>query len=77
MKQAIRDFIVTELLSGQTLEDEDELLLSGLVDSLSVMKLVSFIDKELGIRVPHADIKLRNFSTISAIADYLQTKQTA
>lgn len=77
MKQAIRDFIVTELLSGQALEDDQELLLSGLVDSLGVMKLVSFIDKELGVRVPHADIKLRNFATINAISDYLQTKQTA
>lgn len=77
MKQAIRDFIVNELLSGQQLEDDQELLLSGLIDSLGVMKLVSFIDRDLGVRVPHSDIKLRNFATINAIADYLRAKHTA
>ncbi len=77
MKQTIRDFIETDLLSGQKLEDDQELLLSGMVDSLGVMKLVSFIDKDLGIRVPHSDIKLRNFATIDAIANYLETKQAA
>ncbi len=77
MKQTIRDFIETDLLSGQKLEDDQELLLSGMVDSLGVMKLVSFIDKDLGIRVLHSDIKLRNFATIDAIANYLETKQAA
>lgn len=77
MRQAIKDFIATELLSGQTLADDDELLLSGMVDSLGVMKLIAFIDKELGIKVPHADIKLRNFSTIDALVSYLETKQPA
>ena len=77
MRQAIREFIETELLSGTTLQEDQELLISGLVDSLGVMKLVAFIDKELGIRVPHADIKLRNFATIDAIATYLEAKQAA
>lgn len=75
MRQAIREFIATELLSGTQLKDDDELLISGLVDSLGVMKLIAYIDKELGIRVPHADIKIRNFATINAISDYLETKQ--
>lgn len=77
MRQAISEFIETELLSGKKLEADEELLLSGLVDSLGVMKLVSFIDKELGVRVPHADIKLRNFATIDAIVSYLDTNQNA
>lgn len=77
MRQSLHEFIKNELLSGQELEDDQELLLSGYVDSLGVMKLVSFIDKELGIRVPHAEIKLSNFSTINAIVEYLQTKQAA
>jgi acyl carrier protein len=77
MRQAIRAFIVTELLSGTDVTDDQELLVSGLVDSLGVMRLVAFIDKDLGIRVPHADIKLRNFATIDAITGYLEVKQAS
>lgn len=77
MKQTIHKFIEADLLSGQKIDEDQELLLSGLVDSLGVMKLIAFIDKDLGIRVPHSDIKLRNFATINAITEYLQTKQAA
>ena len=77
MRQVIGDYIENELLSGTKLESDDqELLVSGLVDSLGVMKLISFIGKELDIRVPPADVKLRNFATINAIVDYLETKRT-
>ena len=35
MKDQVRQFIVNELLDGKTVSDGEELLLSGLVDSLA------------------------------------------
>ncbi len=76
MRQTIQKFIESELLSGVTIDGDQELLVSGMLDSLGVMRLVSFIDNKLGIRVPPGDIKLRNFETLDAIVEYLDAKHS-
>lgn len=75
----LRHFILSDLLLGQTAEikDDEDLLLSGLVDSLGVVRLVAFIESELHITVPPEDVVLENFQTINAIAEYLHQRQTA
>lgn len=76
MRQTIQKFIESELLSGVTIDGDQELLVSGMLDSLGVMRLVSFIDNKLGIRVPPGDVKLRNFATLDAIVEYLDAKHS-
>lgn len=77
MKQAIQEFIEKDLLSGQSVSTGEDLLTTELLDSLSVMRLVAFIDKKLGIRVPPKDLTLKNFSTIDSIAEYLSSQATS
>lgn len=71
MTDAVKDFVVNELLNGAAIDDQDELLLSGLVDSLGVMRLVAFLEQEFGIRIPHQDITIEHFTTIELIGRYL------
>ncbi len=73
-QELIRDFILDDLLLGQhdgDLDEETNLLLTGLVDSLGVMRMMMFIDDELDVQVPPADITIDNFRTIGTIANYL------
>jgi acyl carrier protein len=76
VKQDIQDFIERDLLSGRSVATNQDLLVSELLDSLAVMRLVAFIKKTLGIAVPARDVTLAHFRTIDAIAAYLDT-QTA
>ncbi len=71
MLDTIKSFIETELLSGREIDSGENLLLSGLVDSLGVMRLVAFIEVKFGLKVPAADIKLVNFATLDAIVAYV------
>jgi acyl carrier protein len=78
IQDALRQFIVNDLLLGQVAEikDDDDLLLSGLMDSLGVVRLIAFIESELHLTVPPEDVVLENFQTLAAITAYLQNRKT-
>lgn len=73
MKERLARYIANELLNQPDLamsEDQD-LLGSGLLDSLRVMSLVHFIEQDLGIDVPPEDVVIENFVSLAAIEAYL------
>ena len=76
MSNLIIDYIQKELLSGAETIDllpEDELLGSGLIDSLGIMKLIQFIETSYEVKIPPEDMVIENFITVEAIENYLQT----
>ena len=78
MKERVARYIANDLLNQPDLaigEDED-LLGSGLLDSLRVMSLVNFIEQELGIDVPAEDVTFENFVSLGAIEAYLARRDT-
>lgn len=75
MKEKVTRFIIDELLSGKTVGDQDDLLLSGLVDSIGVMRLVTFIEEEAALQVPAEDVTIEHFVNIAAISRYLEARE--
>lgn len=73
--ESIRGFVENDLLSGRKVADDEGLLLSGLVDSLGVMRLVSFIESSFDIKVPSSDLRLENFANLAAISAYVVGRQ--
>lgn len=75
LKQEIKTFILTDLLSGKggDLEDDDNLLLTGQLDSLGVIRLVGHFEKRLGKKIPPESITVENFRTVSDIARFLES----
>ncbi len=74
----IRKYILETLLdnSVESIDDDEDLLISGLLDSLNVMKLAGHLEQECKISIPAGDIILENFSTLKKINEYLQTRAT-
>ena len=77
MKERLARYIAHDLLNqGQlVITDDEDLLGSGLLDSLSVMSLVHFIEQELHIAVPAEDVTIENFVSLAAIEQYLATRE--
>lgn len=78
VQDTLRNFLLTELLAGQpdlVIADDDNLLLSGLVDSLGMLRLVAFIEAQFQCDVPPEDVTIENFATLRVIADYLERRQ--
>ena len=75
-KQAIIiKYIQENLLSGKNeieLSPEDDLLASGLLDSIGVMRLVGFVEETFNIKVPPEDIVIENFMDVKAITNYVE-----
>jgi acyl carrier protein len=79
LKTRLLDFIGHEILmrgEEEPLSADEELLFSGLLDSIAVMRLVGFIEAELDRRVPAQDVTLAHFSTVSALSDYFAAQDT-
>jgi acyl carrier protein len=76
-KTTLRDFISGELAGtrGGDLDDRADLLTSGVIDSLGVLRLVEFIEHRWGVRVPDEDVTLANFGSVDAIAEYLERRR--
>lgn len=80
MKERLARYISEELLGraqggGRVVAPDDDLLGSGLVDSLGIMSIVFFVEKELGLKVPAEDVTIENFQTIETIDAYLERRR--
>ncbi len=75
--QALRDYVRVTLLGGLRVTDDEELLLSGMIDSLGVMSLVSFVEQTYSIEIPLEDVTLENLSSITAISVYAENRRFA
>ncbi len=74
MKEKLINYIQSEILGGkQTVGEDQNLLISGLVDSISVMRIVSFVESESGKSVPAKDVTLENFCDVNSICNYVET----
>lgn len=75
MKADIRSFVVDQLLSGKAVEDQEDLLVSGLVDSIGVMRLVAYLEQQNDMQIPPQDVTIENFTSIDAITRYIAERQ--
>jgi acyl carrier protein len=70
LKKALHRALTTRFGVRIPVEDETQLFSRGLIDSLNVVELVTFVEGELGRPIPPADINLENFDTIGRILRY-------
>lgn len=77
MKDHLARWITRELLNrpeAETVAPDDDLLGSGLLDSLGIMSLVFHIEQETGVEVPPEDVTIENFLSLETIDAYLRRR---
>ncbi len=80
METVINEYISRELVQDPAmlpLADEKSLLESGILDSLSLLRLVVFLEERFGITVGDADLLPENFASVNAICAYLRARKPA
>lgn len=70
-------YISTEITKGKggAISPQDDLLSNGVLDSLGILQLVSFIEDRFGIQVPDEDVVYDNFYSVEKLSDYLAKQQ--
>jgi 2-hydroxymuconate-semialdehyde hydrolase len=71
MKEELIEYIMKEFVEDldEELDENTPLISSGLIDSLSVVSLVAFIDKKYGVKIPDEKGTVDNFETVSKIIE--------
>ena len=77
LKEKIERFIIETIcddlgLDIDHLEEEEPLIDSGIIDSLGILRILSFIDEELNVDISSAEIRPENFATIKTISLLVQ-----
>ena len=78
METVINDYISRELVQDPALlplADETSLLESGILDSLSLLRLVVFLEERFGITMGGADLLPENFASVNTICAYLRARE--
>jgi acyl carrier protein len=69
-KDKLKQFIKTEVNPERNIEeigDDEPLLESAIIDSLGILKILSFMDEEFGVDLSSDQIKLENFKDVTSI----------
>jgi acyl carrier protein len=74
----IKDFIQNEIIQDtmdRPLDDNDQLVESGIVDSLGIMSLLSFLEEQFSIQIPSEDLYPENFASVSTITALVERQR--
>lgn len=76
VNERVRAFLVEHfpLVRKRGLNDDESLFQNGLVDSLGVVEVVTFLEREFQITVTDEDLLPENFESIECIGDFVQGK---
>ncbi len=77
MEAVINDYISQELVQDATLlplTNTTSLLETGVLDSLSLLKLVLFVQERFGIVVDDVDLVPEHFASVDTICAYLRSR---
>ncbi|MFE4860282.1 acyl carrier protein [Streptomyces sp. NPDC056670] len=76
----IRDFVVTQYLSGEDASDltyDYDLIESGVIDSLGLVRLISHISQAYDVPLDDIEFGPVNFRSINAITDLIASHTEA
>jgi acyl carrier protein len=71
---AIREFLITSFLpdvAPDEIAGDDDLLASGVIDSLGLLTLISWVEEHFSISVEDDDLSPDKFSSVDAICAYV------
>lgn len=79
LKEKIRRFIQEDILESAVddLDDDTALVSGGLVNSLSTLRLVTFLEDTFDIEFPAHEISVDNLDSVGRIAECVKEKQDA
>ena len=77
-QEALKQYIQEQFMydkPGVTLDEDTHLVKDGIVDSLGIFMLISFMDEKLGVKIEPEDVVIENFETLKAIANLVSARK--
>jgi len=79
MRTRVRAFVMERFpaAAARRMTDDDSLLDSGVIDSLAVLDLATFIEREFGVQLADDELTAENFDSIATLSRFLAAKRAA
>jgi acyl carrier protein len=78
IKTTVKTFILNEYLPGEdpvALTDATPLMTTGILDSIAVLKIVTFLEGQFGITIAPHEAVVENLNTLSDIGRFVMSKK--
>ena len=78
IKITVKTFILSEYLPGEdpaALTDTTPLVTTGILDSIAVLKVVTFLENQFGIIIQPHETVVENLNTLSDIERFVVSKR--
>jgi acyl carrier protein len=78
LKDQIRGFIMENLAHAKGIEsftDDEPLMESGVIDSLGIFRLVSFLEEDLRVKVSDEEINAETLGSVNSIEQLVLRKK--
>ena len=75
---ALAEFIADEILnqSGRNIAENEKLISSGLIDSLSLVDISLFVEEEFQLIIDDTELNADTFDTLAELANLIQSRQS-
>jgi len=79
VKTQVREFIASEIMYDESpaVLTDDTKLLGGIMDSLGLMQLVSYLEEQFEVEIDDSEVTVDNFQTINDIDRLVSSKVQA
>lgn len=75
LETKIRHLLRTELGVHEEVTPDAELITTGLIDSVGLVRLATFLEREIGITVDNQEITVDNFGSLRRIQAYVRKRR--
>jgi acyl carrier protein len=75
--QTLATYIATQILKQpkRTIQPDEPIISSGLVDSFSLVDLSIYIEKVFNVRIEDTELNRETFDTLNQLADLIHSRQ--
>lgn len=79
VQETLHGYIAEQFLGGNggNLKADTQLLANGILDSISALQVVDFVEEKFGVEFAAHEVDQDNLSSINAISSFIQSKQAA
>ncbi|MDH3732217.1 MAG: acyl carrier protein [Gemmatimonadota bacterium] len=78
IQSTVKSYVLEEFLPGESpdaMDNSTPLISSGILDSLSTIKLVSFLEEQFNVQFEAHEISRENLDTLDLIAATVESKR--
>jgi len=78
IKERVKTFLLNEYLPGEdpaALTDTTALMTTGILDSIAVLKVVTFLENDFGVTIEPNEAVIDNLNTVSDIVRLVMAKK--